>query len=127
MAAETDSYERNGTGYMLEKQDGEWFMGHYLRDDSDKESLLASPLRADLAGLPPALVITAEFDPLVDEGEAYAEKLQAAGVPAKLSCYDGMIHGFLSMAGVLDGGKAAITESAEALKAALKAPAAVGS
>jgi acetyl esterase len=122
MAAETESYERNGKGYFLEKDDSLWFLGHYLRDEADKANVLASPMRAkDLSGLPPALIITAEYDPLLDDGVAYADRLREAGVPVTYSCYDGMVHGFLSMAGVLDGGKRAIAESAAALRAALAA------
>ena len=72
-----------------------------------------------MRGVAPALVITAEYDPLRDEGEAYAAKLQAAGVDAKASRYDGVIHGFFSMGDLVPEGKAAIDEAAEALRAAL--------
>ena len=115
---ETKSYRDNAEGYLLTRDSMVWFWNHYLRNDADKANPYASPLRAaNLAGLPPALVITAEFDPLRDEGEAYAKRLEAAGVKTKLSRYDGTIHGFFAMTGFIDLGKKAVAEAAEALKA----------
>ncbi|MGH7896202.1 MAG: alpha/beta hydrolase, partial [Candidatus Binatia bacterium] len=100
---DTPSYRENATGYLLEKADMEWFWGHYLRSGADGEEAYASPLRAkDLRGLPPALVITAEFDPLRDEGEAYARRLREAGIPTTASRYDGTIHGFFAMTAFID-------------------------
>jgi acetyl esterase len=117
--ATTPSSEENARGYFLEKQDMIWFMNHYLNGEEDKLNPLASPLKAsDLSGLPPALIITAQYDPLRDEGELYGQQLKAAGVPVTMSRYNGMIHGFLSMAAVLDQGKQAIAECASALRAA---------
>jgi acetyl esterase len=108
------------TDYFLTKDDIIWFWGHYLRGPADrKDPRVAPALTKNLKGLPPALVITAEFDPLRDEGEAYGEKLRAAGVPVTVSRYEGMIHGFVSMFDVLDKGKLALEESAAALKKAL--------
>ena len=94
-------------------------LSYYLRHEDDGKSPLASPLRSgNLRGLPPALVITAEFDPLRDEGEAYAKRLAGAGVPTTAKRYDGMIHGFFSLSGVFDQGKQAIADAAASLKSA---------
>ncbi len=120
----TPSYQENAEGYLLTKNAMVWFWDHYLRQPSDGEHPYASPLRAaDLRGLPPAFVITAEYDPLRDEGEAYADRLRQAGVPTELRRYDGMIHGFFQMAGVLDQGKQVIADAAAALRAAFAVPA----
>lgn len=118
---DTPSYYENATGYFLEAEGMRWFYDHYLRDDADRSDPRASPLRAaHLRGLPPALVITAEFDPLRDEGEAYATRLREAGTPVTLTRYDGMIHGFFALGPLLDQGKQAIAEAATALRAALR-------
>jgi acetyl esterase len=94
-----------------------WFWDHYLGPDGDGPHHYASPNRAsDLSGLPPAVVITAEFDPLRDEGEAYAEALQAAGVPVVARRYDGMIHGFVSMPMVFPEADDAVARIAEVLQ-----------
>nr|MDQ2997495.1 alpha/beta hydrolase [Chloroflexota bacterium] len=95
-----------------------WFFGHYLRSAADGTSPYVSPLRANLRGLPPATVITAEVDPLRDEGEAYAERLKAAGIPATLTRYMGVTHEFFSMAGVIDKAKQAVMEAAGGLRSA---------
>ncbi len=119
---DTPSYGENAEGYLLTKQSMEWFWNHYLNDASQGDHPYASPLRAqDLRGLPPALVITAEYDPLRDEGAAYAARLQEAGVPAACSRYDGMIHGFFGMSLLLDKAKLAVGEAAGALKAVFAA------
>ncbi len=118
---DTPSYHENATGYFLELEGMRWFYDHYLGGDADRADPRASPLRAtDLRGLPPALVITAEFDPLRDEGEAYAARLRDADVPVTLTRYDGMIHGFFGMGPLLDQGKRAVAEAAAALRAALR-------
>jgi acetyl esterase/lipase len=117
-ACDTASYRENADGYLLTRDMMRWFWGHYLRNDADSQNPYASPLRAqDVRGVPPALIVTAEFDPLRDEGEAYAARLRAAGVPVQLTRYDGMIHGFFGMASLLDQAHVAIGEAATALRA----------
>lgn len=115
----TPSYAQNADGYLLTRSMMVWFWDHYLREAKDGESPYASPMRVDnLAGLPSAHVITAEFDPLRDEGEAYAEKLRRYGVPVKHSRYDGTIHAFFTLAGALPLGLQAQEEAASELRAA---------
>jgi len=110
---ETVSHREFGEDYALTRAAMKWFTGHYLSSADLASNPEVSPLLAsDLRRLPPALVITAEFDPLRDEGETYAHRLQQAGVPVTLSRYPGMIHGFVSMRGVLAGGRQAIREVA---------------
>jgi acetyl esterase len=113
------SVKENGEGYLLTASAMHWFIDQYLPAGADPRDPAASPFHAgDLKSLPPALVITGEFDPLRDEGEAYAVRLDRASVPVTVSRYDGMIHGFFGMTGVLDAGQDAVREAAEALKAA---------
>jgi len=116
---ETASYRDNAEGYFLTADSMRWFWGHYLGTDGDGADPYASPLNAQsLAGLPPALVITAEFDPLRDEGDAYAARLREAGVAVKHSPYPGMVHGFVGMHDLIAQGRAAIDECAAALREA---------
>jgi len=97
------SYERNASGYMLTTAALRWFMDNYIPDSEDRKNLMASPmLRQSLKGLPPALVISAEFDPLVDENEAYAKRLTEAGVRCDYVCFAGMIHPFFTLGGVVE-------------------------
>ena len=113
------SIDENAEGYFLTKDAMVWFVGHYLAD-GDPKAPAVSPLHADtLAGLPPALVITAELDPLRDEGEAYAAALRDAGVSVEAVRYDGQIHGFVGMAALLDDGKHALDLAGAALRTAL--------
>jgi len=89
----TRSYRENADGYFLTAASMAWFWKQYISDDTDRVHPYAAPIKAsDLSGLPPALVITAEFDPLRDEGEAYAERLRAAGVRVTCTRYEGTIH-----------------------------------
>ncbi len=100
---DTPSYKEFGDQSLgLPKSDVEWFLKQYTPDPKDRLNPLVSPLLADdLRGLPPALVVTAEFDVLRDEGEAYARRMQEAGVKVKLMRCNGMVHGFLSMIGLI--------------------------
>jgi acetyl esterase len=113
----------NAEGYFLDLATMAWFINHYAPDRSAYDDPRVSPLKADdLSGLPPAVVVTAEFDPLRDEGEAYAVRLRDAGVATQVRCFDGMIHGFFDMGAVSPAAQKAIDEScalfAEALDAA---------
>jgi acetyl esterase len=120
---ETASYHENASGFGLTRDDMVWFWRQYLRDDVDAAHAYAAPLRAaDLSGLPPALVLTAEYDPLRDEGRAYAERLEADGVPATEVRFAGMIHGFAGMGAVVDDAGIARQRAAEALRAAFAEP-----
>ncbi len=111
---EYPSYERNESGYMLTRKALHWFMDNYIPDHGDRLDPRASPmLRETLQGLPPALIISAEFDPLVDENQAYAERLRKAGVATDYVCFPGMIHPFFTLGGVI-----ADAARAEALVAA---------
>ncbi|KAA5542721.1 alpha/beta hydrolase [Roseiconus nitratireducens] len=99
----TESYNRFASGYGLTRAGMQWFWGHFL--GSQEVTPLASPIRADsLAGLPPAVIVTAEYDVLRDEGEAYADRLRQHGVDVELERYDGMLHGFVHFAGLFDRG-----------------------
>lgn len=121
MHMSSPSIDENAEGYFLTKEAMLWFRDHYL-GDGDRDDPLVSPLLAAdeaLSGLPPALVITAEYDPLRDEGEAYGERLRSAGGDVIVTRYDGMIHGFFSLREFLPDGAAAIDEAAAALRRAL--------
>ena len=100
---EYPSYERNESGYMLTRKALHWFMDNYIPDHADRLDPRASPmLRPSLKGLPPALVISGEFDPLVDENKAYADRLIEAGVPCEHVCFPGMIHPFFTLGGIVE-------------------------
>ena len=116
------SHASNGKGYMLETETMDYFSGHYIADKAQYNDWRASPLlHADLSKLPPALVLTAGFDPLRDEGAAYAEKLTAAGSRASYVCFERQIHGFITMGKVIDEANAAVALCAAELKRALAA------
>jgi len=98
---ESASYLENADGYFLTRDMMGWFWKHYLETAEQGSNPLVSPLRGDLAGLPAATVITAGYDPLRDEGIAFAEALAAAGVRVEHRLFEGMIHGFVSLPGGL--------------------------
>ena len=121
---DTDSYHQFAQGYFLRRDAMKWFWDQYTTDPAQRAEITASPLRAsldDLAGLPPALVITGEADVLRDEGEAYANKLRAAGVPVNAVRYQGIIHDFVMLNALRDthAATAAIALAIAALRAAL--------
>jgi acetyl esterase len=110
------SHVENGEGYLLDRDVIDWFMAQYI-DEADLRHPDASPLLVDdLAGLPPAFVLTAEYDPLRDEGEAYADRLREAGVEVAATRYDGMIHGFYGLDSIFDAAKQATAETTAALR-----------
>jgi acetyl esterase len=114
-------HEYAGTELILNRGDMVWFWDHYAPDPDARVSPDAAPLRAtDLAGLPPAYVITAEHDPLRDEGFAYAERLQAARVPVEHRHFGSQIHGFFTFVNLLDDADRAVTEAGAAIRAAVK-------
>jgi acetyl esterase len=116
----TASYRDNDTGFHLTRAGMQWFWNHYLATDADAVDPRAAPLRAiDLAGLPAASIFTAEYDPLRDDGEAYAARLRDAGVDVELHRYDGMFHGFIGLAAVGESFERAYRQIAEDLHAAL--------
>jgi len=121
LGAETRSYSDFADGYMLTRDSMRWFAAQYLASKDEAVDWRVSPLRAaTLAGLPPALIVTAGNDPLRDEGEAYARRLGDAGVRADYACYGGMLHGFVGMGRLLDSGNRAVSHVAASLREALR-------
>jgi acetyl esterase len=118
MRAVAPSHTSNGEGYLLTHETMVWFRNHYLAP-AQWTDWRASPLLAEnLAGLPPALVITAGHDPLRDEGRQYADALSAAGTPTQYICFERQIHGFILMGKVLDEANTAVGLCAQALRRA---------
>ena len=118
LASESPSYEENGKAPFLTRDALRWFAGHYLRNLQDAINPYASPLLADVRGLPPATVITAGFDPLRDEGAGYADKLRQNGVLVDYRNYETMTHEFFGMGVVVDVARQALQQVANNLKAA---------
>jgi acetyl esterase len=119
MRMDRPSHLRHADQLPLRRSTMQWFIGHYLRDPADEADWRASPLRAgDFRNLPPALVVTAQFDPLSDEGEAYARALADAGVPATHERFDGQIHGFFNMGRIIADAGRLVALAAHALRGA---------
>lgn len=110
-----------GEGYLLEKAHMAWFRNAYIHNVADDDPRLSPLHYADFAGQPPAAVHTAGFDPLQDEGIAYADKLEAAGVPVVKRHYAGLVHGYFNMGGIVDAARAAFDDAAADLRAGLRA------
>jgi acetyl esterase len=119
---DTVSYDQFGEGYILERAAVKWFWQQYLPDDQRRNPLGAPAFEERLEGVAPAIVVTAEFDPLRDEGEAYAERLRSAGVEARVLRCDGQIHGFLGLLADTPGGSRAIGEIVGLLGLMLERP-----
>jgi len=121
MRREHASHREFADGYLLSAATISWFLGHYLRGDADVLDPRASPLlAADLRGLPPAYLAIAGFDPLRDEGRAYAERMRAAGVAVQLDCHTALAHGYISLVDGIEVASTALGAAARALRTALE-------
>jgi acetyl esterase len=121
VGAESPSYAELADGYLLTRDSMRWFIAHYLGKPQDAEDWRVSPIRArSLAGVAPALVVTAGYDPLRDEGDAYARQLRAAGVSVDHVTFGGMIHGFIPMGKLIETGNRAVSLIAGSLRYALR-------
>jgi acetyl esterase len=117
---ETSSLRQFAVGYFLDKATLDWFFNHYIPEGTDKTDTRVSPLNAaDFKGLPPAYVMLGGYDPLHDEGLAYAKKLQDAGVKVEVADYDGMVHCFIYMQAILPQAVGAVAAAAKAVRAGL--------
>jgi acetyl esterase/lipase len=124
VASETASMTTYANAYPLSREIMDWFMGHYMSPEADPTNERLSPIRAkSLSGLAPAIIATAGFDPLVDQGQAYAKALIAAGTPAVYRCYDSLAHGFTAFTGAVPAADRACREIAELVRNALNAKA----
>jgi acetyl esterase len=117
---DSPSMREYADGHFLTAAGLDWFAQHYLPPAVDRRQPWVSPFHANLKGLPPAFIQTAECDPLRDQGEAFAQRLQQAGVNVTLQRYEGMFHPFFSLPGVIDGGRTANADAAAALRTALR-------
>ena len=114
-APESASAHAFAEGYLLSRKSLLWFIAHYLGDGDPNDPRFAPGLAAELSDLAPALVLVAEFDPLRDEGIAYAGQMMTAGNTVELTCHGGMVHGFVSLAGVVSEGRRALNRIADKL------------
>jgi acetyl esterase len=121
MVTERPSHTLFAEGFYLTAADRDWYHGHYMGGVEDDDPRRRPLTEGDLAGLPPAFVVTAAFDPLRDEGEAYADALRAAGTPVLLRRFDGLVHAFINMAGVSPACRDALVEVAGTLRGLLGA------
>lgn len=120
-ARDTESFRAFAEGYLLEAESIRWFGGHTYPPDADPRDPRISPLyAADLQGLPPAHIHTAAFDPLRDEGKAYADRLRQSGVEVRYTCHDGMIHHFYALSGAIPYARTAIEQAGAAIRRALE-------
>jgi len=119
LSSRAPSHQEFAAGYGLSAADMTWYGTQYVRTPADADDPHASVLRADLSGLPPAFMITAECDPLRDDGEAYAERLRDLGIAARYKRYPGMFHGFMSFPSVLPEASEAFEDAGAALREAL--------
>ncbi|RPH61087.1 MAG: alpha/beta hydrolase, partial [Burkholderiales bacterium] len=116
---DTESYRRFASGYLLDAETVQWFFAQTLRDERDRRDWRFAPLVAeDLRGLAPAWIAGAEYDPLIDENRAYAERLREAGVEVRFTQYDGMIHSFFQHAGFVEAARRAHEDACAALRRA---------
>lgn len=121
MASETQSMTTYADAYPMSRSMMEWFAGHYMGPDADPADPRLSPIKtADLSGLAPAVVITAGFDPLVDQGQAYARRLRDAGVPTFYRCYDALPHAFTAFTGAIPAADTACREIAGLVRESLE-------
>ena len=114
------SMENNAVGYYLTRDTMQWFYEQYLNDPAEGDEARVSPIRCpDLAGLPPAFVVTAEYDPLRDQGAAYAEAMRTAGNSIAVRNYAGLFHGFFAMGDAIDAARVAFGDAVAAVRSAV--------
>ena len=117
----TASHKKFDKGYLLTREVQDWYHAQYLRNESDRDDWRASPMLSDsLRDVAPAFILTCGYDPLVDEGRSYAEKLKQAGVQVKYRCFKGQVHGFITMGKAIDEANEAIYEVADSISSAFK-------